>query len=527
MKLFDSVQMRAPKRNKFDLSHERKFSFNMGELVPIMVQEVIPGDSFRVKTELMMRLAPMLAPIMHRVNVKVEYFFVPNRLVWDEWESFITGGRLGTDAPVHPQLAVANIAAAASDYMVAGSLWDYMGLPVVQDGSFPVPPAGTTAPQNVTALPFRAYQLIYDEYYRDQNLTASLDVSKASGILANGAEQNKLLTMRKRAWEKDYFTSCLPFAQRGPSVDVPLSDDPTVQTKAYRVSTGGLFSEAGDATIGNTGNVLMTGSATQDGGVHLGAEGHGIDVNSLRRSVRLQEWLERAARVGSRYTELLRGFFGVRPADQRLQRPEFLGGATTPIQISEVLSTVQQVDPDSVPIGTPQGDMTGRGISFGQQNGFSRFFDEHGYVIGIVSVLPRTAYMQSLPRSFQRFDKLDYYWEQFANIGEQAVLNKELFYQGYDLVADADEATFGYQSRYAEYKYGISTCHGNFKADLLFWHMARVFSDQPDLNTSFIEADPTHRIFAVTDESVDKLWCQLYHQFDAIRPMPYFGTPTL
>lgn len=528
-KLFDSVSMRAPRRNKFDLSHERKFSFNMGDLIPIMVQEILPGDSFRVNTELMMRLAPMLAPIMHRVNVKMEFFYVPNRLTWDEWEDFITGGREGTSAPVHPQLAAANIGAAGLDNMMSGTLWDYMGLPVIQDNAFTAPPGGgTAAPENVTALPFRAYQLIYDEYYRDQNLTASIDVSKASGVLANGAEQNKLLTLRKRAWEKDYYTAALPWAQRGSTVDIPLSDDPTQQSIASRVSTGLPFSEAGDMTIGNTGNVLMTGSATQDGGVHLGAEGHGIDVTTLRRSVRLQEWLEKAARVGSRYVEQLRAFWGVRPSDARLQRPEFLGGSTTPIQISEVLSTVQQVDDASANIGTPQGDMAGHGISYGNKNGFKRVFEEHGYVIGIVSCLPRTAYMDCLPRSFQRFDKLDYFWEQFANIGEQAVLNKELFYRGYKLPADAAvDGTFGYQSRYAEYKYGISTVHGDFRNSLLFWHMARAFADQPALNTSFIEADPTHRIFAVDDPTVHKLWCHAFHRVDALRPMPYYGTPTL
>lgn len=520
MKLFDSVQMRAPKRNKFDLSHERKMSMNMGDLVPFFVEEVVPGDTFRVKSEMMMRLAPMLAPIMHRVNVKTEFFYVPNRLLWDEWEDFITGGRLGTSAPVKPSMTMSVITGSTpvGGAGTVGHLYDYLGLPVGTSG------ADTT--QKFDAMPFRAYQLIYDEYYRDQNLLASLDVPKTSGVIGSGAEANMLNTLRKRAWEKDYFTACLPFAQRGSTVDVPLSDDPTVQTKVSRVSTGLPFSQAGDMTIGNTGNALMTGSASQDGGAHIGAEGHGIDVNDLRRSVRLQEWLERAARVGSRYTELLRGFFGVRPSDQRLQRPEFLGGSTTPIQISEVLSTVQQVDPSlGDPVGTPQGDMTGRGISYGNQNGFQRFFEEHGWVIGLISVLPKTAYQQGVHRRWQRFDKLDYYWEQFANIGEQAVLNREIYYPGTALGTYND--TFGYQSRYAEYKYGYSTVHGDFRDSLAFWHMGRIFTSAPSLNIDFVQSDPTNRIFATYNDSVHKLWVQVFHRVDALRPMPYFGTPTL
>lgn len=526
MKLFDSVSMRAPKRNKFDLSHERKLSFNMGDLVPIMCQEVVPGDTFRVNTEVMMRLAPMLAPIMHRVNVKTEFFFVPNRLVWDEWEDFITGGRLGTSAPVHPYIAndtTQTGSEAPYGFSGPGTLWDYFGLPLLTLDS-----GDNLNTQRFSVLPFRAYQLIYDEYYRDQNLQASLDISKASGAADTIAGEwiDKLAVLRKRAWEKDYFTSCLPFAQRGATVDIPLSDDPTVQTKAYRVSTGLPFSQAGDATIGNTGNVLMTGSVSQDGGVHVGAEGHGIDINDLRRSVRLQEWLERAARVGSRYTELLKGFFGVRPSDQRLQRPEFLGGAINPVQISEVLSTVQQVDASGDPIGNPQGDMTGRGISYGNQNGFKRFFEEHGHVIGIISVLPKTAYQQGVNRAWTRFDKFDYYWEQFANIGEQEVVRKEIYYDN-NGAAGSGDTSFGYQSRYAEYKYGMSTVHGDFKTSLAFWHMGRIFSAAPSLNESFVASDPTHRIFAVEDPTVHKLWCQIYNRVDAIRPMPYYGTPQL
>ncbi|WNK13173.1 MAG: major capsid protein [Microvirus sp.] len=524
-KLFDSVKMRAPKRNKFDLSHERKMSFNMGDIVPILCEEIVPGDQFRVNTEIMMRLAPMLAPIMHRVNVKTEYFFVPKRLVWSESETFYTGGEDGLAAPIVPHVKVSKVGALVANFMETGTLWDYFGLPTLADAVV-LDPSFADQMIDVTAL--RAYQTIWNEYYRDQNTQAKIVVPKTSGEVV-GTDIGDLFTTRRRCWEKDYLTSCLPFAQRGPAVSIPLNSDVEAPTYGFRVgSSGEPFTEAGDLTLGADGKVLMTGSPSQDGAVHLGAEGYGMDVNALRRSVRLQEWLERAARVGSRYTELLRGFFGVRPSDQRLQRPEFLGGASSPISISEVLSTVQQVDPTSGdPIGNPQGDPTGKGISFGNMNGFSRFFEEHGWVIGVVSVLPRTAYQQGIHKKWQRFDKLDTYWEQFANIGEQAVRNVEAYYNGLDYVPGDTEATFGYQSRYAEYKYGCSTVHGDFRNTLAFWHMGRIFTTPPRLNNGFMECDPTHRIFAVEDPTVHKLWCQMYHRISALRPMPYFGTPTL
>lgn len=519
MKLFDSVKMMAPKHNKFDLSHERKMSFNMGDLIPMFCEEVLPGDRFRVNTEIMMRLAPMLAPIMHRVNVKTEFFFVPTRLIWNEFEDFITGGRLGTSAPVAPYFNFTMFDPAV--YYIPGTLLDYFGLPV-KTGLV----AGTDDP-NFSSLPLRAYTMIWNEYYRDQNLSPEIALYLGSGNETAPNVETNLLQIRKRAWEKDYLTSCLPFAQRGATVNMPITDDPTKPTTVYRAGAGGAkYTVVGDLTHNNVSFADST-AAGEAGTTHIGADGHGIDVNALRRSVRLQEFLERMARVGSRYTEMLRGFFGVRPDDARLQRPEFLGGATTPIQISEVLSTVQQVDPTTGdPVGSPQGDMTGRGISYGRQNGFTKFFTEHGYVIGVVSVIPKTTYQQGYHRMWRRFDKLDYYWEQFANIGEQAVVNGEAYYDP-DAAADTSQGTFGYQSRYAEYKYRCSSVHGDFRDTLAFWHMGRIFASAPSLNANFITSDPTHRIFAVDDPTVHKLWCQMYHRVDALRPMPYYGTPTL
>lgn len=518
--LFQQIQLRRPRRNKFNLSHERKMSFDLGQLVPCYVQEVVPGDKFRVKSEAFIRFQAMLAPIMHNVNVYTHYFFVPNRLVWEEWEDFITGGREGTAAPVVPR-ATTN-AMFLSGLMSPGGLPDYMGLPTVTSG---------TQNAQVSMLPFRAYQLIWDEYFRDQNLTPSLDIAKTSGQMPQGAELTKILTIRRRAWEKDYFTSALPWAQRGPEVMMPLDAEGTVTYKdvseVYDASgappsaTGNLNVAIGDELLG----IPPGASATTKGRIEniesVTVDASAVTINELRRSVRLQEWLEKNARAGARYVEQILSHFGVRSSDARLQRPEFLGGGRTPVRISEVLSTFQSPDGE----GNPQGNMAGHGMSFGGNNGFKRFFEEHGFVIGVMSVLPKTAYQQGIPRWLSRMDKFDYYWPEFANIGEQEIRNKEIYHDGTGAVDP--EGTWGYQSRYADYKYGCSSVHGEMKASLAFWHMGRIFSTFPPLNENFVTSDPTTRIFAVEDANVDKVICQIYNRVDALRPMPYFGTPTL
>lgn len=526
MNLFQQVQLRKPGRNKFNLSHERKMSIQMGNLYPIMVQEIVPGDIFRCQTEIMARMAPMLAPIMHRVNVRTEYFFVPNRLVWSEWEEFITGGREGTSAPVAPYMLASTMAVKTT---WPRNLADYMGIPRINN---PVTPSLDI---RISMLPFRAYQLIYDQYYRDQNLQASITEAitfRASGEVI-GTPADILLAMRKRAWEKDYFTSALPWSQRGGEVNVPLAGSADVVYKDISEiydSTGGTAFATGNVTVNNAVNPnemnipasVGTKSARVENIESVDLESAtGVSINELRRSVRLQEWLEKNARGGARYVEQILAHFGVKSSDARLQRPEYLGGGLNQMVISEVLSTFQ--DPDA--IGEPQGNMAGHGVSYGKTNGFKRSFEEHGYVIGILSVLPKTAYQDGIPRHYSREDKLDYYWPEFAQIGEQEILNKEVFYNG-AVVGEVPAGTFGYTPRYAEYKYAPSTVHGEFRDDLSYWHMGRIFDDVPALNEAFVVSDPTTRIFPVTDP-VDTMYVQLYHKVDAIRPMPYFGTPTL
>lgn len=497
------------KKSKFDLSHERKLSLNMGDLVPILCQEVLPGDRFRVNTEMMARLAPMLAPVMHRMNIFIHHWYVPNRLVWNEWQDFITGGKNGDLAPVHPYFFA--VPSTNSSLFTNGTLADYFGLPTI-----PASGATITNQFKISALPFRAYQLVYNEFYRDQNLSDPVDFGVGSGQIApTDPEFTAMLTLRKSSWEKDYFTSALPWAQRGGAAVAPVDYTPGVQSQV-RVAADNSVPTAG-ALQGDALGGLVNAAAQN---LQMQAEA-GVDINEWRKAWRVQQWLEKNARGGARYIEVLLKHFGVLSSDARLQRPEYLGGASAPIAISEVLSTFQfSGDVD----GQPQGNMAGHGISAHSGMGFSRKFEEHGYVISVMRVVPRTCYQQGIPRMFRRFDKLEYAWPTFANLGEQEVKLSEV-YAAYEDPQDTPDATFGYQERYAEYKYGFNTVHGEFRDSLAYWHQGRIFAAKPSLNANFVEADPSTRIFAVEDPTVDKIYCQVYHKIDAVRPLPFFGTP--
>lgn len=520
--LFDVVKVKKPKLNSFDLSHEKKLSFNMGDLVPAYIQEILPGDRFRVNTEIMMRLAPMLAPVMSRVNVYMHFFFVPYRLVWNDWDDFITGGENGVTYPTFP---MKNYYESNRDHFVKGSLADYMGIP-------PAPEGTITCPMHVSQLPFRAYQTIYNEYYRDQNLQAKIEFALGSTDDAN--EDDALLTMRKRAWEKDYFTSALPWAEKGGEVTIPLgtsapvvindsvlptlviSQDQNFSNVSSGLKRAGLANQSWQQLFDDDNNPVK-----YDPGNTLEADlsdANEVTINDLRRSFRLQEWLEKNARAGSRYIESLWAHFGVRSSDARLQRPEYLGGGKCPVVMSEVLSTVES---DT----NPQGNMSGHGIAVGNTNRFNKSFEEHGIVLGIMSVLPRTMYQQGLEKFWTKTVNLDYGFPEFAHIGEQEVKLGEV-YHDFLGANDNDQTLWGYQSRYSEYKFKQSSVHGDFRDNLAFWHMGRIFASAPGLNSSFISSDPTHRVFAVTDPSVHKLYCQLYHNVNALRPLPVFGIPS-
>lgn len=517
-KIFEKIGARRPKTSSFDLSHEKKMSFNMGQLIPAYLQEILPGDRFTVKTETLLRLAPMIAPVMHRVDVTVHYFFVPNRITWKGWEDFITGGRDGDDASEMPVMN----ADAVNLHFDVGSLADYFGIPIRPAGYA----GGTENYMPISQMPFRAYQKIWNEYFRDETINTPIVIDQDDW--SDPDFINGLGALRNRSWQKDYFTSALPFTQRGAEINMPLEG-----TGSVTYTPTSFIKDVFGVPLANQTTVTtnVSGQTRDDASTNLTRienidevvlDSSSVSINDFRVAHRLQKWLEKQARGGYRYIETLLSHFGVQSSDARLQRPEYLGGGTQHVIISEVLNTTGTVD-------SPQGQMSGHGISAGQTNSFSKRFEEHGYVIGIISVMPKTAYMQGMPRHFTRRDKLDYAWPEFAHLGEQEIKNREIY-----ISAAGDEtiyanAVFAYQQRYAEYKYAEDTVHGDFRDTLLFYHMARKFDTRPQFNEEFLEANPTHRIFAVDDEdpAVHKLWCQLYNNVKADRPLPYFGIPTI
>lgn len=523
--VFTSSNFNKPRRNKFDMSHEKKLSFKFGHLVPMFLQEVIPSDTWRVRTEVYLRFAPLLAPVMHRINVYTHFFFVPNRLVWDEWEDFITGGSdlkwSRSDGeipdieqiPVFPQIEMNQTTA---PMLARGSLADFLGIPEISASGLDPTPDNSL---RFSALPFRGYQLIYNEYYRDQNLIDSVPIDTDSGVDGSAAV-SVLATMRKRAWEKDYFTTCLPFASKFGEAVIPggsqnlhkiVNPQGVPITASHNLGTGAggkihTYDQSTNAIVHP--DVYVTGDNAQAGGT----------INDLREANALQRWLETAARNGTRYVEQLKAHFGVTPADSRLMRPEYLGGGMQPVSISEVLNQTGTVD-------HAQGDMTGHGISSGGNHGFKRDFTEHGYIMGIISVIPRASYQDGLARHWRKFDKYDFFFPEFAHLGEQPVTTSEVRFNWND-ATDLFQ-TFGYQQRYGEYKYAYSNTHGDFKKTLAFWHLSREFATKPFLNQTFVECTPRIDIFAGHEAGGDYLWCQIYHNADALRPIPYFSIPSL
>lgn len=488
------------KRSKHNLSHYRLLTGDMGELLPIGLVEVLPGDSFQHATSMLCRASPLATPPMHPVNIRVHHWYVPFRLVWEDFESFITGGDDGEDDSVFPTI---------SSVWQEGDLGDYLGVPLDAVGAV-----------EVSALPFRAYNLIFNEWYRDQDLMSLAPLSKASGVDGTTA-----IVMENVAWEKDYFTTARPWEQKGPSVTLPLGTTAPVTFTPVgagalirdvpgggaSANTGLFAGAAGPGLLRDAGNTVSKWLDPQGSLVADLSGATAATVNAIREAFALQRFAEARARYGSRYTEYLR-YLGVRSSDARLQRPEYLGGGKQHLQWSEVLQTASTTEaPDGV------GQLYGHGIAALRSNRYRRFFEEHGYVVSLAYVLPRTMYPQGIARTWNRRVKEDFYQKELEHIGQQAIENREVYIGHTDPLG-----TFGFQDRYDEYRRAESSVHGEFRTLLNDWHFARIFAGDPTLNSSFVTADPAKRPFQ--SQSTDVLYFLAHHQIVARRLVASSGT---
>lgn len=493
------------KRSKFSLSHYNLTTMNMGLVVPVGLTEVLPGDTIQQATSAFIRVTPLVAPVMHPVHVAIHHWYVPLRLIWDDFETFITGGEDGLDTSEYP-----TIEAPDTGFSV-GSLADHLGCP--------------TGVSNlvVSALPFRAYALIWNEWYRNQDTNSPTELSTASG-----PDTTTSLFVRYKAWAKDYFTSAAPWPQRGPAVSVPVNltaaGKPSISATVVGNGTPRFDNVSlhytnvnGDSSIlaasseNTSGFPVWTDPALKvnidysSGNPELGS----VDINQLREAFALQRFEEHRALYGSRYTEYLR-YLGIRASDARLQRPEYLGGGRQTIQFSEVLQTAEGTDP----VGT----MRGHGIAAMRTNRYRRFIEEHGYVMTLMSVMPISIYQNGLPRLWNRRVKEDFWQKELEHIGEQEILVKEL----YAKASNPDEV-FGYQDRYDEYRSHQSFVSGEFRGLLNYWHFARDFANEPTLNSDFIYGIPANRPFA--EKTKNQLYCMVNHSIQARRLISRRGNP--
>lgn len=549
------------KRTKFDRSHVYKTTFNSGKLIPVFVDEVLPGDTTRMSVNYFARLATPIKPIMDNIYLDWFFFFVPNRLVWEHWQNFCFEQEDpddSTDYVIPTVTATGN-----SGNVYVGSLWDYFGLPVNTSGNL----------SGISALPFRGVYLIWNEWFRDENLQKSVKIQKGdtnevlnsarssdqpSWVFTSGTNIVPGLACPPRGKRHDYFTSALPWTQKGPGVSIGLAGtatlvDPSPVTGYFVAQSN---ADLGAAQLSKDGGVhgVYTGNGTlqYQGGYSVSIAGHSVNgsgnsvvaakpgsswlskdsyadldsssiftINSLRTAFQMQKFYERLARGGSRYTEVLRSFFGVVSPDARLQRPEFLGSFTKMVNVNPIAQTSATDDT------SPQGNLSAYGVTAAKFHGFTKSFVEHGYVFGFVCARADLTYQQGINKMWLRSTVYDFYWPTFAHLGEQAIELREIYAQG----TKADTTVFGYQERYAEYRYKPSQITGKFRSsvtggNLDVWHLSQFFNNAPTLNEEFImENPPIERIIAVPSEP--EFLLDIGFRYTTVRPMPMFGTPGL